>query len=204
VANETTFETAQASSTETHEVLGPPGAVLYLATFIAILFAIDANSRESLSTAILVALPLWLGVALVWVYRFARARARRQMKPSEWVRWLAIPVAMGIVFLLTRSDVFIDARYLASRPAMDEMAADVMSGGTTERGWVGLYFPPDIERTTNGVRFVVDEGLFQRHGFVYSPSGPPVWSEENFSPVWYPVSVEPLSDGWWLWVDTWD
>jgi hypothetical protein len=111
---------------------------------------------------------------------------------------------MGIVFVLTRTDLFIDARYLASRPAMDEMAADVMRGGSTDLGWVGLFFPPAIERTANGVRFVVDEGVFQRHGYAYSPSGPPEWSEENHSPIWSPISVEPVSDGWWLWVDTWD
>jgi hypothetical protein len=183
----------------------PPGRVFFLVTFIAIVLAIDANSRESLSTAFLFALPLWVGLALVWLYRFVAAvRSGVRIGPADWVRWLAVPLAMGAVFLLTRTSFFIDARYEASRPGMDEMAADIMSGGTTERGWVGLYFPTAIERTANGVRFVVDEGIFQRHGYAYSPNGPPEWSEENFSPVFYPFSVQPLGDGWWLWVEAWD
>ena len=85
------------------------------------------------------------------------------MSAAHWARWLAIPVALGLVFAITRTDAVKQARFDFSRGALDQMAADVMAGGSLDRGWVGLYNVGAAERTANGFWFVIDDsGLGRR------------------------------------------
>ena len=185
-------------------LLRPPGVWLYVATVLAIAVAIDANSRQSLVTFFL-ALPIWVAVAVAWTIRFVAAiRSPSELSGGDLVRWLAIPAAMGAIFFLTRTDVLFDARFGLSREALDTMAAEVMSGESTDRGWVGLYNVGPLERTANGVRFVVDDSGLYRLGFAYSPGGQPELTEANFDPLWCCTSYEPRGGGWWLWTEEWD
>ena len=172
---------------------------------IAIVIALDADSRDSFG-ALLIAVPIWFLLAGVWFVRFVVALGRdgSRMSVAHWARWLMIPIAMGLVFLLTRTDALFDARLSLSRGAMDVMAADVMAGGSTDRGWVGLYDVGVVERTANGFRFVVDEGWLSRQGFAYSPDGEPSLTEENYSPLWTGASLEAIGGGWWYWSEAWD
>lgn len=185
--------------------VGPPGKLFSLATAVAIVIAVEASSRASLVTN-LIAAPVWLVIAGAWVMRFAVAasRTRLRMPIAHWTRWLVIPVAMGLVFFLARTDVLFDTRLALSRGAMDQMAADVMAGGPADRGWVGLYHVGEVERTANGLRFVVDDSGLYRLGFAWSPDGEPQLTEDNYSPLWTGATFEPVGGGWWLWSEAWD
>jgi hypothetical protein len=94
---------------------GPPGVLFYLATTIAIIVALDANSRASFEM-LLLALPLWLLLAATWFLRFLGAAwtERLRLPWRHWLRWLVIPAAMGLVFVLTRYDVPFDVRLTAA------------------------------------------------------------------------------------------
>jgi hypothetical protein len=184
---------------------GPPGVFFYLATGVAILIAIDASSRDALWMFV-VGAAAWVTIAVVWFIRFAvtASRARLRMPIVQWLRWMVIPVAMGLVFVVGLSGGMFDARLAASRGALDLMAADVMSGGPVERGWVGLYDVGQVERTANGFRFVVDDSGLYRVGFAYAPDGKPALTDDNYSPLWTGATFEPLGGGWWLWTEEWD
>jgi hypothetical protein len=185
--------------------VSPPGVLFYLATATAIVIALDASSRGSLGTY-LIAAPIWFVIAAAWLVRFgmAAARTRLRMPTAHWTRWLMIPVAMGLAFLVTRTDVLFDTRLALSRGAMDQMAADVMAGGSADRGWVGLYDVGEVERTANGLRFVIDDSGLYRLGFAYSPDGEPRLTQDNYSPLWTGATFEPVGGGWWLWSEAWD
>jgi len=127
-----------------------------------------------------------------------------RMPGAHWLRWLLVPVVMGSVFLITRTDTLFDARLALSRSAMDQMASQVMAGGSTDRGWVGLYNVGEVERTANGLRFVVDDSGLYRLGFAYSTDGEPTLTEDNYSPLWTGPWYEPLGGGLWLWTEAWD
>ena len=183
-----------------------PGAIFYLVTGIAILIAVDASSRRSLWVFVVGGV-VWILIAAVWCIRLASTASRSglQMPAARWVRWLAIPVAMGLVFVVGLSGMVFGARFAASRGALDQMAAEVTAGGSTERGWVGLYDVGQVERTANGFRFVIDDSGLSRIGVAYSTGGEPVFTEDNYSPLWEgPFGFESLGGGWWLWAEEWD
>jgi len=186
--------------------VGPPGLVFYALTLLAVLLALDANSRQSLS-ALLVVVPIWFGVAAAWTLRLILAgqRAGWRLAPVDWSRWLLIPLIMGAVFLVTRTDVLVEARLDLSRGAMDAMAADVMAGGTLDRGWVGLYDVGAVVLSENGLRFVVDDSGLGRWGFAYSTSGAPVFIEtEDEQYDWQGLAFDPIGGGWWRWTEQWN
>jgi hypothetical protein len=172
---------------------------------LATLVTFEAASRESLATLLLAA-PIWLAVGTVWLLRFAVAasRARLRMTAAEWTRWLIIPLATNLVFLLTVSDGLFAVRLAASRDAMEQLAADRTAGRSWSPGWIGLYHVSDLEPTANGFRFVVDDSALYRLGFAYSANGEPELTEENFSPLWTGAQLEAIGGGWWFWSEAWD
>ena len=187
--------------------VGPPGVVFYAATFGAVLLALDANTRLSLGMLV-VAAPIWFAMAGIWLMRFvvAGVRARWRLTGLAWARWLLIPMIMGTVFALTRTDLLVEARLGASRGAMNEMAADIMAGGPMDRGWVGLYDVGTVQPTQNGFRFIVDDSGLARWGFAYSPAGEPTFldDEEDQAGLWQGPTFESIDDGWWRWSQAWD
>jgi hypothetical protein len=183
--------------------LGPPGVLIYLATAAAIALAIDANSRGSFSLFLLVA-PVWILLAGIWFVRFVGAASTKQLRSSvwHWARWLAIPIAMGLVFAVTRTGALFDTRLALSRDAMDQVAAEVMAGGSTDRDWIGMYDVSGVEQTTNGLRFVIDDSGLYRLGFAYAPEGQPGPGGDD--PLWCCEEYESVGGGWWLWTQSWD
>lgn len=174
---------------------GPPGILFYLATVGALVLGVDANSRGAFSMAML-ALGAWALVALVWLIRFLGAASSRRLRlPAvHWLRWLVIPVAMGIVFLWTQTDGPSDARLALSRGAMDQSAAEVMAGGSTDRGWIGLYPVERVEQIGNGMRFLIaDSGFIDRVGLAYSTDAQPDGIDGT-------DEYQPIDGGWWWWV----
>lgn len=187
--------------------MGPPGWLFGLATIFAILFAFDANSRDSL-WMLMVTMTLWFGIACVWLGRFVVAAQRTGMRMPirHWARWLVIPLVLLLAFGVTRTPLVKDARLALSRPAMDAMVADVQSGGLTDRGWVGLFQVDGVVRTANGVRFVVDDGFLSRWGFAYASDGEPSFidDQDEEAGLWTSPWFEPVGDGWWRWAQSWD
>lgn len=186
-----------------NRLLGPPGVLFYIATAFAIVVALDANSRASF-WMLLVAFPVWVLMAAIWFLRFVGAAWTERLRFSRrhWARWLIVPVVMGLVFALTRYDVPFDVRLAASRGAMDQVAAEVMAGGSTDRTWVGLYPVQGVERIPNGIRFLIDDSGLGRMGFVYSTASQPASLDD--SPLWCCDSYEPIGGGWWIWTQEWD
>jgi hypothetical protein len=177
----------------------------YLVTLGAILIALDANSRSSF-WLLLITAAIWLILATVWLIRFVVAiRVNRgHMSPAIWARWLVIPLALGLVFGITRTDAVKDSRFDLSRGALDQMANDVMAGGSLDRGWVGLYNVGTAERTANGFWLVIDDSGLGRWGYAYSPDGEPKESETNYHPLWTGAWFEHVDGPWWIFQQAWD
>jgi hypothetical protein len=174
------------------QMVDSPGVRFYLALAIAIVFILDAASRGSV-VMVFAALLVWLVFVVNWFVRFAFAVpwAPRRLSGAEWCRWLAIPAILAIGFALFRSSVPSDVRFAISRGAMDRAAAEIMAGGSTDRGWIGLYPMREIERRPEGVTFVVADNLLWTTGFVYVPAGQPLSVNGD--------AYEPLDGGWWTW-----
>lgn len=201
-----TLDTATLSTARptTRVSLGPPGLVFWLFVGFAILAGLDTNSRQSFTEFLWVA-PLWLAIAGWWLLRFgwwvyavgSRSRSR------TWLAWLLVPAAMGIVFLLVRQNVPYNVRLSLSRPAMDQAAAEIIAGGSTDRAWIGLYPTDVVERVPGGMRFAVEgSGFLSRWGFAYAVDGDPAAGE--FDPLWCCDSYEPIGGGWFRWFQEWD
>ena len=173
----------------------PPGLLFWLATTFAIFLALDANSLQSFANALFAQL-LWAILALIWVIRFATASfdRRLRLRPSEWLRWLAIPAVFGLVFLVTRTDIPQEVRFALSREQLDRRAVEVMDGGATGDGWVGLYPAKGIERIPNGMRFRIEGGGFiDRLGLAYSTEGRPP-NVDGLS------RYKRIEGNWWIWI----
>jgi len=167
----------------------------------------DTGSRNMIvNVGPLIAAAIWTILAGVWFAQFwiAQAPGRRPMTRQDRFRWLAIPVALGLVFALTRTDAVKEARFGLSRGALDEMAANVMAGGPLERGWVGLYDVGTVERTANGFWFVLADDGLARIGIAYAPTGEPIESDANYSPLWQAALFEHLDGPWWAFAQGWD
>jgi hypothetical protein len=187
--------------------VGAPGALFYGLTLVAMVVAVDANTRESLSM-LLIAAPLWFVLASAWLLRLLVTGARRQWRFSAagWTRWLAIPLIMGGVFFVTRTETLIDLRLNLSRDAMDKLAVDVLAGEQSEPGWVGLYNVNKLQLTGNGFRFVVDDSGLGRWGYAYATGAVPnfMTDDEEDAGLWTGPQFESIGDGWWRWTEGWD
>jgi hypothetical protein len=186
--------------------MGPPGRLLWIVVAAAILIALDANSRGSFAE-LLLAIAMWLAVAGLWLLRFgwwAWVDGRRA-SIRAWLAWALVPALMGLVFVLTRFHVPFDVRLALSRGAMDQAAVEVVGGGSTDRHWIGWYPVNGVERTPNGMRFVVSDDLLGRWGFAWATGGQPIAPEDSEdSGLWCCDQYEEVGSGWWLWSQEWD
>lgn len=175
---------------------GPPGVLFFMGTGLAVLAALDASSRQSFTMS-LTAQAAWALVALIWLIRLVGAlwSTRFRLPVMHWLRWLAIPAVFVLAVLYVGTGQPFNVRLSLSRDAMNQAAAEVMAGGSTERGWIGLYPVERVERISNGMRFLIaDGGFIDRFGLAYSTGGPPegVAGTDEY---------EPLGGGWWRWVE---
>jgi len=178
-----------------------PGRWFFLATAFAIVAALDTTSRFSFGLFLPTAI-MWCVLAAIWLVRFiaAAGATRREFRLSYWVRWLAIPVALGLVFVACAYRLPIHARFALSESALDQVAAEVAAGGSLDRGWIGLYPVERVERTDDGMRFIIGglfgSGLFDPIGFAYSTDAePPNIGREDI--------YERFAGSWWLWQESW-
>jgi len=103
-------------------------------------------------------------------------------------------LAIAIVF----SGGALWARYMLSRPAMNDLAADVIAGkrSATSVSRVGLYRVDRVERIPDGMRFLVrGTGFLDSHGFAYSPRSRPAAIGEDF--------YKHLDGPWYVWRASW-
>lgn len=140
-------------------------------------------------------------LSAVWLVRFALAAIRRRLRlgPGEWARWTATAAAVGLIFVVNYSDLPYQWRLTLSRSGMDQAAAEIVAGGSLDRGWIGLYPVDRVERTENGMRFLIGglmgSGFLDPIGFAWSRSGPPPTIGEDI--------YAPLDGGWWYWRESW-
>jgi hypothetical protein len=135
-------------------------------------------------------------VAGVWLIRVLAAAwaTGLRMPIRHWFRWLAIPVAFAIAGGLTRTSIPHDDRLALSRGAMDLAAAAIVAGGSIDRGWIGLYPVEHVERTANGMRFLIPgAGFIDQVGMAWSASGEPAGVDGT-------DEYHALGDGWWSWI----
>jgi hypothetical protein len=178
-------------------LLRAPGLLFYLGVALAVVEGIKASSLQSFGDSVVTQL-IWWPLAAIWGARFLAALtvARLQFSLSEWVRWLGVPLILGLVFVWARSDGPYDLRLALSRQAMDQAAMEIVAGGSTDRGWIGLWPAEDVERIPGGMRFIVSGGGFiDTWGFAYSMSG----SRSDITDPESEDSYAQLDGGWFLW-----
>ncbi len=163
--------------------LGPPGALTYAATIVVIAAALEASSRGSDIWEIAL---LWLLIGGVWADRLGIALSGGHLGRTlrAWPRWLGIPLAFALAITVMWSRALFDPRRELSRAAFDAVARDLNAGQVTHHRWIGLYPTLEYQRTANGFRFVVADGVFDRHGYAYAANGEPILTEANVSPEW--------------------
>ncbi|MGW4410678.1 hypothetical protein ACWEJ6_42040 [Nonomuraea sp. NPDC004702] len=184
----------------TRALVGPPGKVLLPLVAVAGLIVLDYTSVPGGGsfTLLLAGLALFVGIAVVWVARFAVGLLRSDGRPGlrrHWVRWTAAPVMGVIVTALVFARVPFEARFALSESELEQFARTVAADtGTVRREdqWVGLFPLTSIERVSGGARFLVsDTGFIDRYGFAWSPGGTP--PEESHTGYTH------LEGPWYLW-----
>jgi hypothetical protein len=151
---------------------------------------------------------MWIALGAIWLLRVGAVLLDRRWptEPAGQLRWLGIPLLVAVVFAVTVTDVLYEVRVALSRGAMDAMVTEVMSGGSTDRKLVGLYYVEQVQLTRNGLRFVVDDSLLGRWGFAYAEREEPdfIQDDEEAGGLWTEPSFTPIGDGWWRWSEFWD
>jgi hypothetical protein len=165
------------------------------ATLVAIGVWFEASTRDAF-VGLLVASVLVGLVGLVWLIRFVAALVKtRGRMGGSWFRWLIVPALLLGAQVL---DAPFEIRMALSRPAMDQAAAEIIAGGSTDRSWIGLWPVSLVEPTADGISFVIAaSGFLDQVGMVYSPSGMPADSGDE-------VEYRDLGGGWWRYTDSWD
>lgn len=172
----------------------PPGWLILSVTGVAAAIALEASSRDG-GVAWFVAMVAWVSVFTVWLVRLLFLAAPQARMSSRWrLRWaLPMLILVGAAVLITvGTPVWL--RFEASRPAFDQMVAEVMAGGSTDRQSVGLYDIDVLERTRDGVRLLVEgSGFIDASGFAYAPDGDP--TQPGSDDIY-----RPLGGGWYRWI----
>jgi hypothetical protein len=142
-----------------------------------------------------VALSLARAAILALVRRRPGAAAERGAGPP-WRR-LAQGLCLAAAVLGVSFDLAFQARFAASRAALEEAAREIPSG-TQLAGpyWIALLRVREIDAPAASVRFVTGGcGMVDDCGVVYSPGKPP--------PLVARDSYAPLGGPWWRWRRSW-
>jgi hypothetical protein len=174
----------------------PPGILFYAATAFAAYVGLNANSLQSY-VGRFDTMMLWFLLAGAWTVRLVGATLTDRLRfgVGAWVRWLGVPLILGVVYVMAQAMVPFDVRLSLSRDGMNQAAVEIMAGGSTDRSWIGLYPVGRVERIPNGMRFTVAGGGFiDGWGFAYSTDDTPANVAGN-------DEYEHLDGGWWIWTD---
>jgi hypothetical protein len=183
------------SSSRRFWVWRPPGLAFYASTLFVVFLGLASVSLPSfLGPA--VGQVLWLTMAGIWLVRLAGAGIAERLRFGmlEWVRWLVVPPVFAAAYLVASTTIPFDVRLSLSRAGMDQAAAEIMAGGSTDRDSIGLYAVSHVERIRNGVRFLVSGGGFiDQWGYAYSRGAGPTEDDGGLS------SYQHLDGDWWIW-----
>ena len=126
----------------------------------------------------------WFYFTLAWLLLFAVRVIRRFFwkRPFRWRPWLYLPVFMAVTAVTCWVRAPFWAGYLASRPAMDQVAHEVMAGkrDPSKIRWIGIYPVNSAWRSKHGFAFYVNgtgqsghwSDYFDEWGFLYSETRP--------------------------------
>ena len=181
-------------------LLRPPGTLFYIAVALAVVVAVWVSSLQDFGGALVTEL-LWGLLAAIWGVRLLGAliTSRARFTAAEWARWLVVPLVFGLVFAWTLTEGPFEARLALSRAAMDRAAAEIIAGGSTHRGWIGLWPVENVERLPGGMRFIVSGcGFIDRCGFAYSTNGTSTGLVDFVSEDRY----EHLEGNWFRWIES--
>jgi hypothetical protein len=148
----------------------------------------------------LILLVVWGGLAAYWLIGFPAVLIQQRAFPTKraWVHWLVIPALAASAVAFWYSSAPLNARFALSRPAMDDLAAEMLASGqmSEPNQRLGLYRAEGIERIGSAVRFhVAPSGFGNKTGFVYSPThAPPRVGEDTYVH---------LAGPWYLWEESW-
>jgi hypothetical protein len=178
----------------------PPGTRFYVAVAFAVLVGVWVSSIQDFGGALLTAL-IWGLLAVAWGLRLlgALVTSRAHLTVAEWARWLGVPLVLSVVFAWVQSGGPFELRLALSRAAMDQAAAEIIAGASTNRGWIGLWPVEDLERLPGGIRFIVSGcGFIDRCGFAYSTSG----SIADLADPAGENRYEHLEGNWFMWIES--
>lgn len=156
--------------------------------------ALEGSSRDGFTTSF-IAIALWLGIFGAWLSRLLFLAAPQSRNYPRWrLRWslpmliLCAAVALMVVELPLR------LRFEASRAPLDALVAAMATGDVPTPDSVGLFDIEQLERTPDGIHFLVrDSGFIDRFGFAYAADGDPYYpSTED--------TLRPLGGGWFIWI----
>jgi hypothetical protein len=114
---------------------------------------------------------------------------------------IPLPLRLQVAFLLigllgVQLDLPFDARFAASRSALERAAEDVRSGRRpAQPGWIGLFHMAEVDTAGPSVRFITGECFVDHCGIAFSREGePPRVGEDSYVHM----------DGpWWRWHRSW-
>jgi hypothetical protein len=114
-------------------------------------------------------------IALAWfaLFLWILSETRFRMRPREWARWLAIPIAAILCLALVISDTPFRLRFELSRGALDQAAAVGARGGDLpSHTYVGLL-PVGESWSRDGVTYFdnPDNGLISWCGVAHLQEG---------------------------------
>lgn len=193
--------TSEAAHADRESDLHPGWAAHGIAAGALLLTAWEFSSPGARLWMWLILLVLWGGLAAYWALGLPAAIIERHALPSKsaWSHWLVLPAIAAVTVAFWYSSVPLNARFVVSRPAMNDLAAELLASPdrtTAPNQRLGLYWAKDIEQVRGTVRFhVASSGFGNNAGFAYSPAGaPPQLGEDSY---WH------LEGPWYLWEESW-
>jgi hypothetical protein len=126
----------------------------------------------------------WICYTLAWLLLLAVQVIRRFFRNASfrWRPWLYLPVFLLVTVITSWARAPFWLGYLASRPAMDSVAHDVMTGkrDPSKIRWIGVYPVNSAWRSAHGFAFYVNgtgqsgdwNNYYDEWGFLYSETRP--------------------------------
>lgn len=192
------------SSALKHWPMHAPGWIFHLTTAVlAMAMLVAWTPPGGYFSLVMLSLIGWVLFGGIWCLRLVITLGLmlyhhdRPPSPLNWaMRWMVAPLIVCLTLGLIVKRVPLRAGFRLSRPAMQQLAQQVMAvppGGVMPADrFVGIYHASSAEQLPWGMRFEVKgAGFMDRCGFAYSPAGPPLpTSDDHYTRLY---------GGWYIW-----